>query len=145
MCRNNFLMMNNYLFATCTGEFNWNKLMRKSVHLVGYFSRAFLVGFTITICQKPDNKFQRRQRNFSVRQTDRQCVIKMLVFQINMVTADTICRHLDAAGVCYCECITPQPQEIYTAVNLMKMTPISSLYSGRFVPCESLRDIYTSG
>jgi len=28
-------MMNNYLFETCRGEFNWNKLMSKSVHLVG--------------------------------------------------------------------------------------------------------------
>jgi len=60
-----------------------------------------------------------------------------------MVIADKICSHTDAAGVCYCECITPQPQEIYTAVNLMKMTPISSLYSGRFVLCETLeRYIY---
>jgi hypothetical protein len=30
-------MTNNYLFETCTGEFNWNKLMRKSVHLVGLY------------------------------------------------------------------------------------------------------------
>jgi len=28
-------MMNNYLFGTYRGYFNWNKLMRKSVHLVG--------------------------------------------------------------------------------------------------------------
>jgi hypothetical protein len=55
-----------------------------------------------------------------------------------MVTADTICSQLDAAGVCHCECITSRPQEIYTAVNLMEITPISSLYSGMFVSCESL-------
>jgi len=34
--RNNLLMMNKYLFETCRGQFNWNKLMRKSVHLVGH-------------------------------------------------------------------------------------------------------------
>jgi len=33
--RNNLLMTKNYLFETCRGYFNWNKLMRKSVHLVG--------------------------------------------------------------------------------------------------------------
>jgi len=30
-------MMNNDLFETCSGYFNWDKLMRKIVHLVGYF------------------------------------------------------------------------------------------------------------
>jgi hypothetical protein len=29
-------MMKNYLFETCTVSFNWNKLMRKNVYLVGY-------------------------------------------------------------------------------------------------------------
>ena len=29
-------MMNNYLFETCRGQFNWNKLMRGSLHLVGH-------------------------------------------------------------------------------------------------------------
>ena len=115
--------------------------MKKKCASRWLFSRIVLVEFTITIYQKLYNKFQRQQRSFSIR----QYVIKTLVFQINMVTADTICSHLDAAGVCYCECITPQPQEIYTAVNLMKMIPISSPYSGRFVSCETLRDIYTSG
>ena len=28
-------MMNNYLFETYRGQFNWNKLTRKGVHLVG--------------------------------------------------------------------------------------------------------------
>jgi len=27
--------MNNYLFETCREQFNWNKLLRRSVHLVG--------------------------------------------------------------------------------------------------------------
>ena len=29
-------MMNSYLFETCRGQFNWDKLMRKSEHPVGY-------------------------------------------------------------------------------------------------------------
>jgi len=33
-------MMNNYLFKTCGGQFNWNKLMRRSVHLVWSFSHT---------------------------------------------------------------------------------------------------------
>ena len=33
--------MNNYSFETCRGEFNWKKLMRKSVHLVG-LSRVYV-------------------------------------------------------------------------------------------------------
>jgi len=34
--KNNHLMTNSYLFETCGGYFNWNKLTRKSVHLVGF-------------------------------------------------------------------------------------------------------------
>jgi hypothetical protein len=30
-------MMSNYLFETCRGYFNWNKLKRKSVHLIGLY------------------------------------------------------------------------------------------------------------
>jgi len=34
-------MMNIYLFETCRGYFNWNKLTRKSVQLVG-LSRVYV-------------------------------------------------------------------------------------------------------
>ena len=53
--------MNNYMFETCTGQFNWNKLMRKSVHLVGYFLVCYLMSHVITLnvtawrCMAPDS------------------------------------------------------------------------------------------
>jgi hypothetical protein len=52
----NLLMMNNYLFETCRGQFNWNKLMRKSVHHVGY-SHVYVSRCTV----------QRMWRVFAVR------------------------------------------------------------------------------
>ena len=42
-------MMNNYLFETCRGQFNWNKLMRKSVHLFHYFHVHYLMSYAITL------------------------------------------------------------------------------------------------
>jgi hypothetical protein len=32
---NQEVRMNNYLFETCRGKYNWNKLLSKSLHLVG--------------------------------------------------------------------------------------------------------------
>jgi hypothetical protein len=46
MHRSNLLMMNNCLFETCRWYFNWNKLMRKSVHLVGH-SHILVSGCTV--------------------------------------------------------------------------------------------------
>jgi hypothetical protein len=42
-------MMKNYLFETCRGEFNWNKLMRKSVHLFGCYHVDYLMSYVITL------------------------------------------------------------------------------------------------
>jgi hypothetical protein len=42
-------MMNNYLFETYRGQFNWNKLMRKSMHLFGYFHVHYLMSYVITL------------------------------------------------------------------------------------------------
>jgi hypothetical protein len=36
MYRNNLLMMNKYLFETCRGQFNWNKLKKKSASCLSF-------------------------------------------------------------------------------------------------------------
>ena len=36
VARNNLLMINDHLFETFRGWFNWNKLMRISVYIIGY-------------------------------------------------------------------------------------------------------------